>query len=243
VPETLLRVDGLEVRYGPVRAVFDVSFELAAGEVLAVLGPNGAGKSSLAHALSGLLKPTAGSIVLDGMNVVGVPAHALRRRGVSYVPEGRGILRGLTVEENLRVAVRIARNKQGKKDALERVFTMFPALRDRRAQRASTLSGGEQQMLALGRALAVDPQILIADEISLGLSPRLVDVVFEALYQAKTAGLSIIVIEQFAERALALADRCFVIRQGRVAWHGPAKDAESLLGDAYLGVITAENTT
>lgn len=228
----ILKVRGLEVRYGAALALSGVNLDLEEGQVLAVLGTNGAGKSSLARACSGLVPCTAGTIEFDGSDVTGWGADRRSRAGLIYLPEGRGIFPNLTVMENLRLAVRLAPSKPV---ALDRAFMLFPVLASRKAQRAGSLSGGEQQMLSLARALAVEPRLVVVDEPSLGLAPKLVDLVFDNLETAKQAGLTLVVIEQFAHKALALADRCVILRRGSVSWTGTAAEAADQLSKYYFG--------
>ena len=230
-----LALHGVEVRYGEALAVADVSLELAPGETLAVLGANGAGKSSLAGAIAGAIAPSRGRIVFDGVDVTGWPAHRVARLGVAYVPEGRGIFPHLSVVDNLRARLRYAVAAPERTAALERALEPFPVLRERASQQAGTLSGGEQQMLALARVLAAPPSLLVADEMSLGLAPRLVDLVFESLARAKAQGVTILLVEQYVERALALVDRAVVLRQGEVVWEGAASEAKEHALAGYLG--------
>jgi branched-chain amino acid transport system ATP-binding protein len=233
----LLAVRDLTVRYGDSQALRDVTFEVPPNSALAVLGPNGAGKSTLARALSGLVPAVAGSFALDGRDLTGQPPDAIRRAGLVHLPEGRGVFPTLTVLENLRMAT--AGDRRGRPAALERAFEIFPVLRERRRQAAGTLSGGEQQMLSLARVLTADPRLVIADELSLGLAPKMVDVVFESLRRARAAGVAVVMIEQFASRALDFADRCLVLRRGSVAWAGDAGLAGPELLRRYLGEATA----
>jgi branched-chain amino acid transport system ATP-binding protein len=233
----LLAVRDLTVRYGDSQALRDVTFEVPPNSALAVLGPNGAGKSTLARALSGLVPAVAGSFALDGRDLTGQPPDAIRRAGLVHLPEGRGVFPTLTVLENLRMAT--AGDRRGRPAALERAFEIFPVLRERRRQAAGTLSGGEQQMLSLARVLTADPRLVIADELSLGLAPKMVDVVFESLRRARSAGVAVLMIEQFASRALDFADRCLVLRRGSVAWAGDAGLAGPELLRRYLGEATA----
>lgn len=233
--EPLLVVDQLAVRYGEARAVFDVSLDLAPGGTLAVLGPNGAGKSSLAAAIAGRVRPAAGTVHFGGRDVTGRPAHQLSRLGVAFVPEERAIFPHLSVVENLRMRLRYAVPRAERAGALDRALTTFPILAERRRQQAGTLSGGEQQMLSLARVLAAPPRLLIADEMSLGLAPRLVDLVFESLVRARDQGTAVLLIEQYVTRALDLADEAMILRRGRLAWRGPASDAASELVAGYLG--------
>jgi branched-chain amino acid transport system ATP-binding protein len=231
----LLEVEGLSVAYGEARAVFDVSFALEAGTTLAVLGANGAGKSSLAAAIAGVLRPAGGRVRLAGTDITGWSAHRVTRAGVAYLPEGRGIFPHLSVADNLRVMLRHAVAPAERAAAYQRALETFPVLAERQRQAAGTLSGGEQQMLALARVLASRPRLVIADELSLGLAPRMVDAVFEALGRARAEGVTILLIEQYVDRALAFADRALVMRRGRVAWQGPAPEAVAQALAGYLG--------
>jgi len=233
--EVLLGVENLDVSYALVRALFGVSLTARRRELVAVLGPNGAGKSTLARAVSGLVPSTAGRIVLDGEDITRWPPHRIRQAGLVHIPEGRGIFPGLNVAENVRMAVRRVGTADERRAGIERAYELFPALARRRSQRAGSLSGGEQQMLALARALAVTPKVIVADEMSLGLAPIVVDEVFQRIAQAKQEGVTIVLIEQFVHRALALADTCVILAQGHVAWAGPAADAEDEVRDQYLG--------
>ncbi len=231
----LLEVDALSVAYGEARALFGVSLRLEPGRAVAVLGANGAGKSSLAAAIVGVLRPSGGRVRFEGVDVTRWPAHRISRAGVAYVPEGRGIYPHLTVIDNLRAMLRYAVPKADREQALERAIERFPLLGRRRKQAAGTLSGGEQQMLSLARVLAAPPKLLIADEMSLGLAPMMVDMVFESLEQAKAAGVTILLVEQYVERALQLADDAIVLVQGSVAWSGAAADAHAAALESYLG--------
>ena len=235
VPTPLLEVDDLDVAYGSVQALFGVSLAVRPGGVLAVLGANGAGKSTLARAVSGLVRPSGGRVRFDGHDITGMAPHEIRRLGLVHVPEGRGVFPGLTVQENLRMAVRRVGTPAERRTAIDHAFTLFPRLAERRTQRAGTLSGGEQQMLALARALAVPPRLVIADELSLGLAPIVVDTVFESVQRASDSGVTIVLIEQFIHRALALATDSVVLMRGRVAWSGTADTAEQEIIDRYLG--------
>ena len=230
-----LVVEDLCVRYADAIALSGVSFTVGAGQVLAVLGPNGAGKSSLARGVSGLVTPHSGRVLLGGRDFSRSSAHDIRRAGVVHLPEGRGVFRHLTVIDNLRMATVSVGGRQARREALERALTTFPVLASRRRQVAGSLSGGEQQMLSLARALATSPRLVIADEMSLGLAPKMVDLVFEGLEQARKAGVSVIMIEQYVHRALAFADHCLVLSRGSVAWEGPAKEAGTEVLSRYLG--------
>jgi branched-chain amino acid transport system ATP-binding protein len=233
----LLSVRDLTVRYGAAQALFGISFEMPQNSALVVLGPNGAGKSTLARAVSGLASSSGGEIRLDDRDITKLSPTAIRRAGMVHLPEGRGIFPGLTVQENLRMALVV--EKTARERALDRAFEIFPVLGKRRRQLAGTLSGGEQQMLSLARALMVSPRLIIADEMSLGLAPMLVDVVFESLARARAAGVSVLMIEQFASRALAFSDHCLILQRGRVAWSGATDQAGDELLRGYLGEAAA----
>jgi branched-chain amino acid transport system ATP-binding protein len=233
--DALLTVEGLNVRYASVQALFDVSLSVPEGSVVAVLGANGAGKSTFARAVSGLVPPFDGTITFGGEDITKWHPHSIRRAGLVHIPEGRGIFPGLTVQENLRMAVRSVGTPADRRSAAEHAYEMFPALTQRRKQRAGTLSGGEQQMLALARALAITPRLIIADEMSLGLAPLVVDFVFESIERASQSGVTVVLIEQFIHRALGLASQCVILRQGQVAWSGRAGDAAQEVLDRYLG--------
>jgi branched-chain amino acid transport system ATP-binding protein len=231
----VLAVQDLCVHYGDAMALSGVSFTLEAGRPLAILGANGAGKSTLARAVSGLVRPSGGSVVLAGQEIGGWSAHRIRRAGVVHLPEGRGVFRALTVTDNIRMATAALEGRGARREAVERAFEIFPALADRRRQPARLLSGGEQQMLSLARALTTSPQLLIADELSLGLAPQIVDAVFGSLTRASQAGVTVIMIEQYVDRALAFADECLVLQRGELAWKGPSEAARSEVLRHYLG--------
>jgi branched-chain amino acid transport system ATP-binding protein len=230
-----LVVQNLSVRYGDAVALSGVSFRVEAGHVLALLGANGAGKSSLARAISGLVRPFGGSVVFAGQEICEWPAHRIRRAGLVHLPEGRGVFRGLTVLDNLRMAASNLGGRQARSEAIEQALTIFPALATRRRQIAGSLSGGEQQMLSLARTLTAAPKVVIADELSLGLAPKMVDVVFEGLGRARDAGVTVIMIEQYVHRALEFADECLVLQRGELAWEGPASAAATDVLSHYLG--------
>jgi branched-chain amino acid transport system ATP-binding protein len=235
----LLRVADLEVSYGEARALFGVSFDVAEGSVTTVLGANGAGKSSLAAAIAGVVQPSAGRVEFAGEDITRRAPHAVSKLGVAYVPESRNLFPHLTVKDNLWGQLRFSLPRAQRKDAFDRALEMFPVLAQRRGQAAGTLSGGEQQMLSLARVLAASPRLLIADEMSLGLAPLMVDLVFESLATARDEGITVLLIEQFVERALAFADEAVVLRHGLVGWQGPAADAGDELLAEYLGGETA----
>jgi len=230
----ILEVSELCVRYADATALHEVSFSVGSRSVTALLGANGAGKSSVARAVSGLVRAQSGWIRFDGQDVTDASADRIRRLGLAYLPEGRGIFRSLTVDENLRVALQGV-PKAERPVAIERAVELFPVLGKRRRQTAGTLSGGEQQMLSLARVLTRQPRLLIADEISLGLAPLVVEEVFAGLQRVIQLGVSVILIEQFVHRALEIADRCHVLRRGRLVWSGEASEAGTELVEHYLG--------
>lgn len=235
----LLDVVDVQVAYGEARALFGVSFTVPRGSVTAVLGANGAGKSSLASAIAGVVVPSDGRVVFDRHDITGKGSHTIAKMGLAYVPESRNLFPHLSVKDNLWAQLRFSLPRSERKDAYDRAIAMFPVLAERRNQAAGTLSGGEQQMLALARVLAASPKLLIADEMSLGLAPRIVDLVFESLQRARDEGITVLLIEQFVERALAFADQAVVLRHGLVGWHGAAADAGDELLAEYLGGETA----
>jgi branched-chain amino acid transport system ATP-binding protein len=200
-----------------------------------VLGANGAGKSSLARAVSGLVPPAGGKVSFDGLDIHSRSCYKIRRAGIVHLPEGRGVFRGLSVVDNLRMSAATAGGRRARKESVDLALTIFPALAARRHQRAGLLSGGEQQMLSLARALATSPKLIIADEMSLGLAPKMVDLVFEGLERARDAGVTVIMIEQYVHRALGFADECLVLQRGAVAWQGPAGSARGEVLRHYLG--------
>ena len=232
----LLEVKGLEAGYGGIRAVKGVDLEVREGELVCLIGANGAGKSSTLRAICGLLAARAGSIRYDGADVATVPVHELPRRGLVMVPEGRGIFPQLTVRENLAMGA-YARRDAGVEADLERQFEAFPRLRERSRQTAGTLSGGEQQMLAIGRALMARPRVLMLDEPSLGLAPVIIKEVFRALVQLNREGMTILLVEQNARLALQTAHRAAVLEQGRIVHEGMASDLanDPVIADHYFG--------
>ena len=235
----VLEVTDVQVAYGEARALFGVSLSVPRGSVTAVLGANGAGKSSLASAIAGVVHARAGRVEFDGHDITGKSPHTIAKMGLAYVPESRNLFPHLSVKENLWAQLRFSLPRAQRKDAFDKALEMFPVLSDRRSQAAGTLSGGEQQMLALARVLAASPTLLIADEMSLGLAPRVVDLVFESLERARDDGVTVQLIEQFVERALGFADQAVVLRHGLVGWQGAAADAGDELLAEYLGGETA----
>jgi branched-chain amino acid transport system ATP-binding protein len=234
----LLEVSGLAYDYGGVAAVQDCSFSVPDGGVVALIGGNGAGKTTSVQCVAGALRPRRGSVRFAGEDVTGLPAHEAVERGLALVPEGRLVFQGLTVHENLLVAGRVARARAGLTRNLEHVYGLFPRLKERRAQNAGSLSGGEQQMLAIGRGLMTQPKLLMLDEPSLGLSPILVSTIFRLIRSLHREGISILIVEQNLHQALAIAGHAYVLEKGRVAQSGTGR---ALLEDpkvkqAYLGV-------
>jgi branched-chain amino acid transport system ATP-binding protein len=232
------------VAYGAVQVLYDVSIAVAAGEAVAILGPNGAGKTTLLRTISGFLRPRTGRVVLEGADIAGIQPHVLVTRGVTQVMQGRQLFGPLTVLENLRLGAYARRSRSARAsidEDLERVHALFPILRERHRQRAGTLSGGEQQMLAIGRALMGRPRLLLLDEPSLGLAPLAVAAIFDALRQLRDTGLTMLLVEQNPDAALAVATRCYVLEVGRVVYAGDASDLrkQDNLAEYYLG-LTAE---
>jgi branched-chain amino acid transport system ATP-binding protein len=220
----LLSVNNLEIRYGSARAVSGVTLHADEGELVTVIGNNGAGKTSILRGICGLVKPSGGTVRLRGAEVTGMPPHRLVKQGVVMVPEGRLIFPDQTVEDNLILGAYThhARSKVVRAEGFERAFTLFPRLSERRTQLAGSLSGGEQQMLALARGLMARPHVLIVDELSLGLAPKIVEQLIEVLRDLNKQGLTIVLVEQLASFALAIAHRAYVIANGQVAREGPA---------------------
>jgi branched-chain amino acid transport system ATP-binding protein len=220
----LLALASVSAGYGPFRALFDVSFTVPEGGVTALLGSNGAGKTTVARVCSGLVVPTEGRVVLEGDDVTGVDPYRLARRGVIHAVEGRTVFASLTVEENLVLTFRQALGKAGVSGALDRAYDTFPRLGERRRQVAGTLSGGEQRMLSLARVLANPPRLLIADELSLGLAPIVVDEVYRTLGAIRETGTTLLIVEQQVTRALAIADEVVLLSKGAVQFSGPASE-------------------
>jgi len=231
-----LAVDGLVVRYGGVTALRGLDLELQAGEIVGLIGPNGAGKSTTLHAVMGAVPAHAGEIRLAGTSLRGRSPEAIARSGIALVPEGRRIFAELTVEENLRLGLSGRRAREGGEEAIARVHEMFPILRDFRRRQAGTLSGGQQQQLAIGRSLVAAPDVLLLDEPSLGLAPKVVDVVFDALAEIRRGGISVLLVEQRAQRTVAFADRTYLLANGEVRLTltpADARDTEAMVR-AYL---------
>ena len=233
----MLEVSGLNVRYGSVEALRDVSIKVEPGRLVAILGANGAGKSTLLRAISGIAGTASGTIALRGEAINGMSAEAIVRKGVSHVPEGRGIFPDMTVKENLMLGA-YARRGQNLAANYARVMQMFPPIAQRERQFGYTLSGGEQQMLAIGRALMAEPQLLLADELSLGLAPIIVKQVFAKLDEVRKSGVTVVVVEQNARLAMKFADYLYVLKYGRMVMEGTHEEFQRStdLVDAYLGV-------
>ncbi len=232
----MLSVEGLEAGYGDVQVLWGVSLRVERGEVVALLGSNGAGKTTTLRAISGLLRPTSGRITFDGVDITGKPAHEIVRLGVSMVPEGRRLFPKMTVYENLRMGAYLVGGDV--RDRLEMVYSLFPILRERRDQLAGTLSGGEQQMLAIGRGLMSSPRLLMLDEPSLGLAPKIVQEVLRAVQQIREEGVTVLLVEQNVQQALSIADRGYVIETGRIVLEGTGGELleNEHVKTAYLGL-------
>jgi branched-chain amino acid transport system ATP-binding protein len=229
----LLELRDVHAGYGPFRSIFGVSLAVPAGGVLALLGSNGSGKTTIARVCSGLIVPTQGQVLLDGLNLTGFPAYQYARRGIVHAPEGRSVFATLSVSENLELTFRRSRGRAGVRGALDEAYQLFPRLGERRAQTAGTLSGGEQRMLSLARVMVETPRLLIADELSLGLAPIIVDEVYRTLETIRDAGTTLLIVEQHVHHALALADVAVVLTKGEVAYAGPVSE----LGDLQARLL------
>lgn len=242
-PPPALVVDRVSASYGPYRALFGISFTVRAAQVVALLGSNGAGKSTVARVVTGLLPSTSGRIVVDDVDLTGRSAHRIARVGVAHVTEGRGVFGHLTVEENLVLSFRSRLGSTRVPECLERAYDSFPILADRRTQRGSTLSGGQQRILSLAKILVAPPHLLVADELSLGLAPIVVDAVYEGLRKIHSTGTAILVVEQQIDRVLDFASSAVVLEHGSVAYDGPAEGARNAV-EQILGhrASTAQTT-
>ncbi|MBJ7419231.1 MAG: ABC transporter ATP-binding protein [Rhodoferax sp.] len=234
---TLLQVSGLQVAYGGIQAVKGVDFEVREGELVTLIGSNGAGKTTTMKAITGTLPLAGGDIVYRGKSIRGQGPWDLVKQGLAMVPEGRGVFTRMSIMENLYMGAYIRNDKQGIEDDIEKMFAIFPRLKERRTQLAGTMSGGEQQMLAMGRALMSRPKVLLLDEPSMGLSPLMVDKIFEVVQDVFAQGVTVLLVEQNASRALSIANRGYVMESGIITMHG---DAKQMLNDpkvraAYLG--------
>ena len=233
----MLQIQDLTVRYGGITAVDGITMDIKEHETVALIGANGAGKTTTLHVVSGLLKAAGGSIVFDGTDITKIPAEQIVSRGVIQVPEGRQVFAKLTIEENLRLGAYLQKDKAKIKENYEKAMTLFPILRERRKQAAGTLSGGEQQMLAIGRALMGNPRLLLLDEPSMGLSPLMTQQVFDVLSELKAGGMTILLVEQNAYEALTLSDRAYIMESGNITLEGRSSELidDPRVKDAYLG--------
>lgn len=233
----MLEIKDLEVYYGMIQAIKGVSFEVNRGEVIALIGANGAGKTTILHTITGLLTPKKGTVTFEGQNITKVLGHKIVSMGMAHVPEGRRVFANLTVLQNLKLGAYTRKNKKETEETLDMIYKHFPRLEERKNQLAGTLSGGEQQMLAMGRALMSKPQIILMDEPSMGLSPIFVNEIFDIIKEVSKSGTTVLLVEQNAKKALSIADRAYVLETGRIVKEGRA---DSLLNDdsvkkAYLG--------
>lgn len=233
----MLEIKDLYVSYGMIQAIQGVSFEVNEGEVISLIGANGAGKTTVLHAITGLLKPKAGSIMFEGQDLMKTPAHKIVGLGMAHVPEGRRVFAQLSVYENLLMGAYTRKNKSEIQETLEMVYERFPRLEERKKQMAGTLSGGEQQMLAMGRALMSKPKLILMDEPSMGLSPLFVSEVFDIIQKISQSGTTVLLVEQNAKKALSIADRAYVLETGKIALTGKASDLihDENIKKAYLG--------
>ncbi|MBQ9870104.1 MAG: ABC transporter ATP-binding protein [Ruminococcus sp.] len=233
----MLEIKDLCVNYGVIKALKGISFEVNEGEVIALIGANGAGKTTTLHTITGLLSAKSGSIVLDGKDITRTPAHKIVKMGIAHVPEGRRIFQNLTVLDNIRLGAFTRKDKDAIAEDVEKVYKLFPRLEERKTQIAGTLSGGEQQMLAMGRALMSKPRIVVMDEPSMGLSPILVSEIFDIIESIRKQGTTVLLVEQNAKKALAISDRAYVLETGKIVLSGKASDLinDESVKKAYLG--------
>ncbi len=237
----MLQIQNLHAGYGKVEVLHDISFTVPKGQVVSLIGSNGAGKTTTMRAISGMLKPASGSITLNGKAIAGLPSNRIAREGLAHSPEGRRVFSTLSVTDNLLLGafprLTFGREKGDVPGDLSRVFDLFPRLKEREHQLAGTLSGGEQQMLAMGRALMLNPDVLLLDEPSMGLAPLLVKEVFRIISELKSRGITMLLVEQFAAAALEVADYAYVLENGRISVHGPATELKNdpAVKAAYLG--------
>lgn len=234
---SMLKVENLSVHYGMIQAVRDVSFEVNEGEVVSLIGANGAGKTTILRTLSGLVRPSSGKIEFSGQEIQKMPAQKIVAGGLSQVPEGRHVFPGLTVMENLEMGAFLKKNREENQANLKKVFSRFPRLEERKNQDAATLSGGEQQMLAMGRALMSTPKLLLLDEPSMGLAPIFIQEIFDIIQDIQKQGTTVLLIEQNANKALAISDRGYVLETGKIVLSGTGKELASSeeVRKAYLG--------
>lgn len=233
----MLEVKDIEVYYGMIQALKGISFEVNEGEVIALIGANGAGKTTTLHTITGLLSPKKGSVLFEGQDITKVPAHKIVSLGMAHVPEGRRVFAELSVYQNLKMGAYTRKDKDEITKTLEMVYKRFPRLEERKNQLAGTLSGGEQQMLAMGRALMSHPKIIVMDEPSMGLSPILVNEIFDIIKEVSASGTTVLLVEQNAKKALSIADRAYVLETGKIVLEGDAKELmnDDSIKKAYLG--------
>lgn len=233
----MLEIKDLEVFYGMIQAIKGVSFEVNEGEVIALIGANGAGKTTILHTITGLLDARCGSVIFDGTDITKVPAHRIVSMGMAHVPEGRRVFANLSVYQNLKMGAYTRKDKQEIENTLNMVYDRFPRLKERQNQMAGTLSGGEQQMLAMGRALMSRPRIILMDEPSMGLSPIFVNEIFDIIKEVSASGTTVLLVEQNAKKALSISDRAYVLETGKIVLDGKADDLlnNDSIKKAYLG--------
>ena len=233
----MLEIKDLEVYYGMIQAIKGISFEVNEGEVIALIGANGAGKTTILHTISGLIAPKKGSITFEGQEITKIPAHKIVENGLAQVPEGRRVFPSLSVLQNLKLGAYTRKDKKEIDDTLKMIYERFPRLEERKNQSAGTLSGGEQQMLAMGRALMSKPRIILMDEPSMGLSPIFVNEIFDIIKQVSASGTTVLLVEQNAKKALSIADRGYVLETGKIVKEGKASDLlnDEAVKKAYLG--------
>ena len=234
---SMLEVKDLKVYYGMIQAIKGISFHVEEGEVISLIGANGAGKTTILHTVSGLLTPREGSVIFEGKDIVKVPGHKIVSMGMAHVPEGRRVFAQLSVLQNLKMGAFTRKDKREVEETLKTVFARFPRLEERQNQLAGTLSGGEQQMLAMGRALMSHPKIILMDEPSMGLSPIFVNEIFEIIKEVSKSGTTVLLVEQNAKKALSIADRAYVLETGTITLEGDAKELlnNDSIKKAYLG--------
>lgn len=233
----MLEVKDLQVYYGMIQAIKGISFEVNKGEVIALIGANGAGKTTILHTITGLLSPKSGSVLYNGTDITKCPGHKIVSMGMAHVPEGRRVFTNLTVLQNLKLGAYTRKDKKEIEETLQKVYERFPRLEERKNQVAGTLSGGEQQMLAMGRALMSHPQIILMDEPSMGLSPIFVNEIFDIIKEVSKGGTTVLLVEQNAKKALSIADRAYVLETGNIVLEGAAKELlhNDSIRKAYLG--------
>jgi len=237
----VLSLRGIDASYGPFRALFNVSLDVRRGEAVALLGANGAGKTTVARVATGLVAPTAGMVHVDGQDLTGSRIYQFARAGIAHAPEGRSVFATLTVEENLVLSFRRRWGRSGVRPGLEKAFGLFPVLGRRRGQAAGTLSGGEQRMLSMARVLVEAPKVLVADELSLGLAPIIVDDLYNSLRAVREMGTSLLIVEQHVGNALSVCDRVVLLDHGEVSWEGTSADASDRVATEMFGALPAPN--